>query len=76
MVVWSYGLLGLNSLIDRGGTTVVAVCGAGQGEAQVWDLHGLSLMMLVTGCWIGECLLERFLEHRIADQRILRLIRR
>jgi hypothetical protein len=35
---------------------VVAVFGAGQGEAQAWDLHGLSLMMLATGCWIEECL--------------------
>lgn len=34
----------------------MAVCGAGQREARVWDLPGLSLMMLATGCWSGECL--------------------
>ena len=32
----------------------MAVCGAGQREARVWDLPGLSLMMLATGCWIGR----------------------
>jgi integrase len=47
--------------------------------AQVWDLPDLSLMMLATGCRIGECLAigwdEIDLEHATVDVR-WRLVRR
>jgi integrase len=45
----------------------------------VWDLPDLSLIMLATGCWIGECLAigwgEIDLEHAAVDVR-WRLVRR